>query len=64
MSLWENLTIYNLSAYSPLITQRDVTQTLCVRISPVLIVKITGKLPHTFKMILLIIPFDRGREYC
>ena len=37
-------------------------QTLPVRIS-LDIVKITGKLSHTFRMIRLIIPFDRGRVY-
>ena len=38
-------------------------QNLPVRIS-LDVVKITGKLPHTVRMIRLIIPFDRGRVYC
>jgi len=47
-----------ISLFSIAVTQRGVvTQALPIRISPLLIVKITGKLPH-------IIPFDRDREYC
>ena len=37
-------------------------QTLPVRIS-LDVIKITGKLPYTVRMIRLIIPFDRGRVY-
>jgi len=37
-------------------------QTLPVRIS-LDVIKITGKLSHTVRMIRLIIPFDRGRVY-
>jgi len=40
------------------------TQTLPVKISFVIVNKVTGKLPHTFMLERLIIPFDRGREYC
>jgi len=40
------------------------TQTLPVKISLIIINKVIGKLPHTFMLIRLIIPFDRGREYC
>ena len=40
------------------------TQTLPVKISLVIINKVIGKLPHTFMLVRLIIPFDRGREYC
>ena len=59
----DSLQLINL--FSIAVTQRGVvTQTLPVRISPVLIVKITGKLPHIFRMIRLIMLFDRGREYC
>ena len=39
-----------------------ILQTLPVRIS-LDVIKITGKLPHTVRMIRLIIPFDRGRVY-
>jgi len=59
------MTVYNLLAYSIVVTQWDVvTQALPVKISPVLIVKIKSKLPHTFRMIFLIILFDRGHKYC
>ena len=37
-------------------------QTLPVKIS-LDVIKITGKLSHTVRMIRLIIPFDRGRIY-
>ena len=42
---------------------RVFPQTLPVRISLVIIIKVTGTLVHTFR-IHLIIHFDRGREYC
>ena len=51
--------------FSITVTQKGVViHALPVRISPVLIVKITDKLPYTFMMIPLIISFDRGCEYC
>jgi len=54
-----------ISLFSIAVTQKDiVTQTLSARISPVLIVKIIGKLSYTIRMIPLIILFDRDREYC
>ena len=63
-TIGESNNLQLISLLSIAVTQRGVvTQTLPVRISPLLIIKITGKLPHTFKMIPLIIPFDRGREY-
>ena len=40
------------------------TQILPVKISLVIINKVIGKLSHTFMLVRLIIPFDRGREYC
>ena len=50
---------------SIVVTQKGiVTQTLPFKISSVLIVKITSKLLHTFRMIPLIIFFDKGRDYC
>jgi len=53
-----------INLFSIAVAHKDVvTQTLSVRISSVRIVKMTGKLLHTFRMILLIIPFDRGHEY-
>jgi len=39
-------------------------QTLPIRIPLVIIIKVTGKLLCIFRMIHLIIPFDRGCEYC
>ena len=41
-----------------------ITRTLHVKISLIIVNKITGKLPHTFILVHLIIPFDRDREYC
>ena len=52
-----------INLFSIAVAQKDVTQTLSIRISSIRIVKMTGKLLHTFRMILLIIPFDRGHEY-
>jgi len=40
------------------------TQTLPVKISLVVVNKVTCKLPHTFMLVHLIISFDRGHEYC
>jgi len=36
------------------------SQTLHVRISLVIIIKVTCKLPHIFRVIHLIIPYNRG----
>jgi len=61
----ESDTLQLISLFSITVTQRSVgTQTLPIRISHVLIVKITCKVPHTFRMIPLIITFDRDRDYC
>jgi len=38
------------------------SQTLLVRISLVIIIKVTCKMPRTFRVIHLIIPFDKGRH--
>jgi len=40
------------------------SQTIRVRISFVIIIKVTSKLPRTFRIIHLMIPFDKGHEYC
>jgi len=54
--LGESDNLQRISLLSIAVTQRSVvTQTLPVRISHVLTVKITSKLPHTFRMIPLII---------
>jgi len=68
-SIPENLkdtdSLYLIILFSIVVTQKGVvTQTLPPRISLILIVKIICKMSHTFRMILLIILFDRGHEYC
>ena len=39
------------------------TRTLSIKITLVIVNKVTDKLLHTFMLIRLIISFDRGREY-
>ena len=57
------LQIINFSSLT--VKQKGVfTWTLPVKISFVIVNKITGKLPHTFMLVCLIIHFDIGREYC
>ena len=57
------LQIINFSSLT--VKQKGVfTRTLPIKISLVIINKVIGKLPHTFMLVRLIIPFDRGREYC
>ena len=57
------LQIINFSSLT--VKQKGVfTQTLPVKISLISVNKVTGKLPHTFILVRLIIPFDRGCEYC
>ena len=54
------LQIINLASIS--VKQNETfSQTLRVRISLISIIKVTCKLPHTFRVIHLIIHFDRGR---
>ena len=56
------LQIINFSSLT--VKQKGVfTRTLPVK-SLVIINKVTGKLPHKFMLVHLIIPFDRGRESC
>ena len=65
VAMGESVSLPLISLFSIVVTQRGVvTQTIPVRISHVLIVKISGNRPHTFRMILLNSPFDRSREYC
>ena len=53
------LQIINFSSLT--VKQKGVfTRTLLVKISLVIVNKVTGKLPHTFMLVRLIIPFDRG----
>ena len=57
------LQIINFSSLT--VKQKGVfTWTLPVKISLVIINKVIGKLLHTFMLVRLIIPFDRGGEYC
>ena len=55
--------IIQINNFSSLTVQQRVAfrQILLVRIPLVLIVNITGKLPHSSKLVSLLIPFDRGR---
>jgi len=56
--------LQSINFFSLTIKQQGIfTRTLPVKISLVIINKVIGKLSHTFMLVRLIIPFDRGREY-
>ena len=57
--------LQSINFFSLTVKQEGIfTRSLPVKISLVIINKVIGKLPHTFMLVHLIIPFDRGREYC
>ena len=63
-TIMEETNILHIIIFSAITVKHRCTflQTLPIRIS-LDVIKITGKLSHTVRMIRLIIPFDRGRVY-